>query len=330
MSEATPLRVLCAENWISEAVLNQFSRHHNIPVQLYTYARPSEFLRQMANSDGKIDVICTSSLLLKSLIQSHWIQKAEFAELANLQLISVDFTHLPFDPNTEYSVPLFWNLYGFFGKTQSAAALATNTWKQTWQTKRVTLWGEELNILFAMTRSGVKVEERLLEEESKGLENDVHNFVSRAAQILKPDPAPFVAEAVVGKTDWIMMPLGRVARLLGDNSPYRFWLPDDGGAVEVGLLAIGSKAEQPKLAIELINSLLSTEHALEVHKRLNSGIVHKTLNSMTSVAPLQRAEALRSFPLNRFSFPDLSVEALPRFQKIYDETFDADRVKESR
>jgi spermidine/putrescine transport system substrate-binding protein len=310
LAEAAPLRV----------------REHNVPVQLYTYSRPSEFLRQMANSDGRIDVICTSSLLLKSLVQSHWIQKTDYSQLSNLQLISVDFLHLPFDPNSEYSVPLFWNLYGFFGKSAAAPSSAA-TWKQTWQTKRVTLWGEELNILFAMSRSGVKVQEDLLEEGNKSLENDIHQFAARAAHILQPNPAPIVAEALVANTDWIMLPLGRVARLLGANSPYRFWLPEDGAAVEAGLLAIGSKADQPALAKELINELISTEHALEAHRRLGGGVVHSTLNSMSSIAPLQRAEALRSFPLNRFSFPDLSIEALPRFQKIYDETFASDRAK---
>jgi spermidine/putrescine-binding protein len=329
LAKATPLRVLCAENWISEAVLKQFSREHNVPVQLYTYARPSELLRQMANSDGKIDVICTSSLLLKSLVQSHWIQKTDFLTLSNRPALSIDFLHLPFDKDSEYSVPLFWNLYGFFGKNTSGPPLpaSNNTWKQTWQTKRVALWGEELNILFAMTLSGVMVEERLLNEQSKTLESDIQQFAARAVQILTPDPAPIVAEALVAKTDWIMLPLGRVARLLGVNSPYRFWLPEDGGAVEVGLLVIGSKASQPALAKELINKLISTEHALEVHRRLDSGVVHSTLNSLSSIAPLQRAEALRSFPLNRISFPNMSVEALPRFQRIYDETFKSNRAE---
>jgi len=321
MASAAPLRVLCAENWISEAVLQQFTRDHNVPIELYTYARPSEFLRQMANADGKVDVICTSSLLLKSLIQSHWLLKTDYSDLSNLQLVSVDFIHLPYDPNSEYSVPLFWNLYGFFGKPAGGQATTTDTWKQTWLTKRVTLWGEELNILFAMTRSGVKVEEGLLNEENKGIENDIHQFAARAAQILKPDPTPIVAEALVAKTDWIMLPLARVARVLGVNSPYKFWLPEDGGAIEVGLLAIGAKSGRVPLAKKLINELISTEHALEAQRRLGGGVVHSTLNSMGSIAPLQRAEALRGFPLNRFSFPDLSVEALPRFQKIYDETF---------
>lgn len=318
MSEATPLRVLCAENWISEEVLKKFSREHNVPVQLFTYARPSELLRQMANSDGKVDVICTSSLLLKGLIQSNWVRKISYEDISNRQMISVDFLHLPYDPAGNYAMPLFWNLYGFFGKSLPEA---NTTWKQTWLNKRVTLWGEELNLLHAMTRSGVKVEEGLMEEQSKGLDDELRRFIQRAASILKPDLAPVTAESIVSKADWIMLPLSRVARLLGENSPYRFWLPDDGGAVEVGLLAIGSKSEQPELAKKLIGELISTEHAMEVHRRMGAGVVHSTLANMKSIAPLQRAEALRSFPLNRFEFPDLSIESLPRFQKIYDETF---------
>lgn len=318
----TPLRVLCAENWLSEEVLNEFSREHKIPIDLYTYSRPSEFLRQMANSDGRVDVICASSFLLKSLVQSHWLQKITFEDLPNLQLVSVDFRHLPYDPHGEFAVPLFWNLYGFFGKGQGA----NGTWKQVWQSKRVTLWGEELNLLHSMTRSGVKVEERLeAEEESKGLEDDIRQFAGRAAEILKPNLTPVSAEALVSHADWVLLPLGRVARLLGDKSPYQFWLPDDGGAVEVGLLAVGSKAEQVELAKLLIGQLLSNEHALDVHKRLNTGVVHSTLDKLNSVAPLQRASALRQFPLNRFEFPNLSVEALPRFQKIYDQTFPSGR-----
>jgi spermidine/putrescine-binding protein len=318
MSKAPPIRILCPENWVSEEVLNKFSQDHNVAVQLWTYQRPSEFLRQMANSDGRVDVICTSSLLIKSLIQSHWLLKTDFNDVPNSQLLSVDFVHLPYDPESEYALPLFWNLYGFFGKDKAEAG--TTTWKQTWSSRRVTLWGEELSLLHVLTRSGVKVEEKLEQENSKNLEDEVRQFASHAAKILKPDPAPISAEAIMAYSDLILLPLGRVARLLGAGSPYRFWLPEDGGAVEVGLLAIGSKSENVKLAKALISELLSTEHALEVHRRLGTGVVHNTLNSVDAVAPLQKAEALRRFPLHRFTFPDVSIEALPRFQKIYDQT----------
>lgn len=317
MAQAAPLRVLCAENWLSESTLHAFSREHNVPVQLWTYARPSEFLRQMANTDGKVDVICTSSLLIKSLIQSHWILKTDYSTVRNLQQISVDFQNLPFDAHREYSVPLFWNLYGFFGKATVAPQL---TWKQTWTGKKVALWGEELALLDAMSRLGVNVEEKLESEQTKSLEDDIRHFTTQAAEIFKPDTPDITAEALTTKGDWMLLPLGRVAKFLSDNSAYKFWLPEDGAALEIGLLAIGSRSEQSALAKQLIDQLLSTEHAEDVHRRLGAGVVHVTLNNAATVVPSQRAEAIRAFPLNRFRFPDVNVEALPRFQKIYDET----------
>ncbi|NJL25567.1 MAG: hypothetical protein HC902_10605 [Calothrix sp. SM1_5_4] len=316
MAQSTPLRVLCAENWLSDSVLDRFSRQHKVPIQLYTYARPSEFLRQMANSDGKIDVVCTSSLLLKSLVQNRWVRKADYLSLGNVKLLSVDFVHLPYDPDAEYSVPLFWNLYGFFGKGDEPGS----TWKQTMASKKVTFWGEELNILNAMENSGVKIQDKLEQEETNGIEQEVKSFLKNVAQVLKPDTNPVTGEAVTAKADWILLPLARVARLLGENSPYKFWLPEDGSTMEVGLLAIGEKSSQPKLALALINELLSTEHAIQVNQRLKAGTVHESLGHMDSISSLQKAQALRNFPLNRFRFPDLDVEVLPRFGRIFAES----------
>lgn len=316
MAKATPLRVLCADNWLDEKTLARFAKVHSTPIQLWTYSNPSEFLRQMANADGRIDVLCTSSTLVRSLIQSHWLHKANYLDLENARLIAVDFLHLPYDPDSEYSIPLFWNLYGFFGKGEAPS----KTWKQIWQSNKVSLWGDELNLLNMLGRVGVKVEEQLADEENRHLETDIRSFVHSAAQILKPDIGPVTAESMISHADWVSLPLSQVARLLGDNSPYHFWLPSDGGALEVGVLAMGEKAHYPELARELINQLISTDEALEVHRHLGAGVVHTSLSHLSSIAPLQQPEALRQFPLNRFQFPDLSLEALPRFQKIFDAT----------
>src|SRR4051812_44626120 len=87
LAKSTPLRVLCHENWISEEFLDRFSRDHNVRIQLFTFKRPSEFLRQMANADGNVDVICTSSLLVKSLVHNHWLKKINGEAIPNLRLL---------------------------------------------------------------------------------------------------------------------------------------------------------------------------------------------------------------------------------------------------
>src|SRR5665213_1432365 len=135
LAHSVPLRVLCAEKWLSNETLEKFSHKHNIRIQQWTYARPSEFLRQMANADGNVDVICASSLLVKSLVRSHWLKKSDFQALPNAKLLGVDFSHLPFDQEGQYTVPIFWNLYGFFGKGEPM----NSTWKQIWQDKKVSL-----------------------------------------------------------------------------------------------------------------------------------------------------------------------------------------------
>ncbi len=301
-------------------MLKEFSAARNVSVMQWTYSNPSEFLRQMANADGKIDVICTSSLLLKSLINSHWLKKTDFTALENTKYISVDFMHLPYDPESEYSVPVFWNLYGFFGKGEGPLT----SWKQTIQSKRVSLWGEELNVLNLLARNGVKIEERLQDSENKSLETDIRKFIQSVAQIYPPSTGAISAEAITAKVDWIQIPLAHVARLVGEASPYRFWLPTDGGTVDVGLFAIGEKSDRPELAMDLINHLISTDQALELHKRVGGSVVHTSLNHLDSIAPLQKAEALRRFPLTRYVFPDLSVDAIPRFQKLFSERSKSD------
>ena len=315
LAQTPPLRVLCAENWIPDSVLKTFSAKRNISVVQWTYANPNEFLRQMANSDGKIDVICTSSLLLKSLISSHWIKKMDYTTLENSKYISVDFMHLPYDPDSEYSVPVFWNLYGFFGKGESPLS----SWKQTIQSNKVSLWGDELNVLNLLSRNGIKIEERLQDSENKNLEIDIRKFIQSVAHIYPPSSTAISAETITAKVDWIQIPLAQVARLVGETSPYRFWLPTDGGTVDVGLFAIGEKSERAELAMDLINHLISSEQALDLHKRIGGSVVHTSLNHLDSIAPLQKAEALRRFPLTRYVFPNLSVDAIPRFQKLFSE-----------
>lgn len=313
MTKSPPLRVLCAENWLSDATLKKFSADRSVSIQLWTYANPGEFLRQMANADGKVDVICTSSLLLKSLVASRWVKKMPFKELPNSQHISVDFLHLPYDGNSDYSIPIFWNLYGFFGKGKNKD-LALN---QTLKAQKVSVWGDDLNILNLAIKSGIRIEERLQDTEVKSLETDIRKFLSSLSGVVPTSPLTISAEALTSSADWVHMPLALVSRLLGETSPYQFWLPTDGGTVDVALFTIGDKSERPEVAFDLINELISSDEALAIHKRVQSGVVHTSLNNLNSVAPLQRAEALRRFPLTRYNFPNLSVDAIPRFQKMF-------------
>lgn len=312
MANATPLRVLCGEGWISDSLIQRFAIEHKTPIQHFTYARPGEMLRQLANADGKIDVICTSSLLLRGLVHSKWIRKIDSSKLSNKRHLAVDFSNLPYDSKSEYSVPLFWNLYGVFGKNVPADV---GNFKDIWTAKKLAVWGEDLN-LFQLLNT---VSPLHVEKQQQG-DEDIRSFARNAASIIKPSPngGPLV-EAAIAKGEWLQAPLARVARFLSKDSGYTFRLPEDGAAIEVGVLAVGENSEQPELALQLIDEMISSEEALATHKRLGTGLVHASLNDHSGLSAMEKAQAVRDFPLTRFKFPDLDLEALPHFQKVMDE-----------
>jgi spermidine/putrescine transport system substrate-binding protein len=319
LAQSAPLRVLCGESWLPLSALEKFSQENNVRIEQYTFRHSGDFLRQMANADGKIDVICTSSLLVRSLVRSHWLKKTNFSTLPNMKLISIDFAHLPYDPNSEYTVPLFWNLYGFVGKSEPPKL----TWRQIWQTKHIALWGDELNVLHQMSRLDLNAEERIEEDQkTEALGLAFKKFTRGGIRFLKPDIAvPPTSDAVLGRAEWVQLPLSYIAPVLSSpDSPYHFWLPEDGATVEVGVLTIGERSTQPDLAQQLINELIDTPQAQQTHAQLGAGVVHSSLNGLASLNALQKPEALRKFPLNRLSFPDVDVQDLPRFQKIFEDS----------
>ncbi len=325
LADSVPLRVLCPDKWLDQAALDAFGKKHKVRIEHFTYSAPNEFLRQMANTNGKIDVICSSSFLVKSLIRSRWLKSMDYAALPNMKMIAVDFSVLPYDPQGRYTVPLFWNLYGFFGKREAPKRL---TWREAWESQKLTLWAEELNLLnlimtLKLTDSEKKIPDRtqsLFEDTSDSLISTAFQKFSRSSiNFFKPSASAISAEAMVANVDWIQIPLARVARLLEADSPYQFWLPDEGTAIEVGVLSIGEASTQPALALQLINELIATPHALQTHTQMEMGVVHGSLSGLASIARLQKPEALREFPLNKFLFPDLELQDLPKFQKIFNE-----------
>lgn len=335
MAISLPLRILCHDKWLDPATLNRFSSTHNIRIEFFTYEKPSDFLKQMANTNGKIDVLCVSSFLVKSLIRSHWLKSVDYASLPNMKQIAVDFSVLPYDPQGNYTAPLFWNLYGFVGKGETPKQ---TSWRSTWQSKKLAIWADELNVLNLMNT--LKLEELRQKEvktmvpmDSESEEETIEDQHSEAlvATFKKFSKGtidyftfPKTVETLSSKVDWVQLPLAIVAKLLEKESPYHFWLPEEGSAVEVGVLAIGEKSVQPERSLELINELISTNDALYTHSKLGMGVVHSSLSGLNTVSRLQKPEALREFPLNKLIFPDVDLQDLPRFQKIYNESVKVD------
>src|SRR6185312_4548537 len=139
----------------------------------------------------------------------------------------------------------------------------------------------ELNLMDLVGLQGLDLPMRLEEsperKTGKTVDDDLRQILKTTGHFLKPIDGEVDLDSIIGKNDWVQVPLPAVARSLAAKPAYHYWLPPDGAPMELGLFAIGSKAVQPELALELIDELISTPHALEAYRRMKKGMVQSSL-----------------------------------------------------
>jgi spermidine/putrescine-binding protein len=315
MTGGGSLIVLCPKTWLPPETTEDISRRLKLRIVQLDFDSWSEFVRLAANTQGKADVICFHSFLARDLIQSKFLEKAQLKNLSHFGDVSVDFLNLPFDPDFDYSAPLFWGVNGFVTKDTQAT-----TWKSAWpsQGSKMSLLYPDLELLWRMRQSGLEMhEEDEAEETAKKLSAFVQSFFKTLSDVStnRPDPTP----EELAKFQYIQLSSGPAAIFLKGHQDWHYWMPTDGVSLWFGMVGIGSQSHAKSQAREFINELLKPERALALHKSLNHAVIQSSLDGDDSLLPMQKASFIRQIPLDRVRFPDLSLEVLPRWEHLISE-----------
>lgn len=310
------LVILCPKAWLPPEITEGVSRSLKVRIVQLDFDSWSAFERLLANTQGKADVICFHSFLARDLIQSHFLDKAQFQSLSRFRQVSVDFLKVPFDPQFDFSVPLFWGVNGFAVKDTSAA-----TWKAAWpaQGHKMSLLYPDLELLARMKQSGLEVhdDEEESDDDSKKVAVFVDGFLKNLSDISagRLDSKP----EDLAKFQYIQMSSGPASLFLKDHPDWKYWLPADGVNLWFGMAGIGENSRHKSLAREFINELLKPERALALNKVLHHGLVQSAFDSDEHILPMQKARYIREIPLDRVRFPDLTMEILPRWERLISE-----------
>lgn len=308
------LIVLCPKTWLPPEITEDVSRRMKIRVVQLDFDSWSSFVRLLANTQGKADVVCFHSFLAKDLIQSHFLDKSQFKNLSRFSHVSVDFLKLPFDPEFDYTAPLFWGVNGFVVKD-----VTPTTWKTAWPTQghKMSLLYPDLELLSRMKQSGLEIRDEEENENSKKLDSFVQGFIKSLSGV--SDGGPDLTDADLAKFQYIQLSSGPAAVFLKKHPDWKYWLPSDGVSLWLGMAGVGEHSRYKVQAREFINELLKPERALALHKYLNNGVVQAALDSDDHVLPMQKARFIREVPLDRVRFPDLPLEILPRWERLISE-----------
>ncbi len=107
------LRVFTWANRIDENMVRQFEQQTGVKVYLNYYESSEELLTKIEKTSAlDCDIMIPSGYLIEKLIEKELVKKIDKNKCPFIKDIFPEFLHSYFDPNNDYSIPIFWDVFG--------------------------------------------------------------------------------------------------------------------------------------------------------------------------------------------------------------------------
>jgi len=114
-------KIVNVYNWgeyIDEQLLEDFEDETGIHVNYQTFDTNESMYSILKQGGSSYDVIIPSDYMISRLIEEDMLEKIDFNNIPNMELIDESFKDMEFDPTGEYSVPYMWGTVGIiYNKT---------------------------------------------------------------------------------------------------------------------------------------------------------------------------------------------------------------------
>jgi len=103
--------------YIDESLITQFEEETGITVNYQTVESNEALYALLKAGAGDYDVIVPSDYMISRLIEEGMLEKLNYEDIPNFELIDERFRNLSYDPLNEYTVPYTWGTVGIIYNT---------------------------------------------------------------------------------------------------------------------------------------------------------------------------------------------------------------------
>jgi spermidine/putrescine transport system substrate-binding protein len=124
-------------NWadyVAKTTIPGFEKQTGIQVTQDYFSSNEELLAKLRAGGTGYDVIVPSDYMVAVMIKSDVLQPLDKSKIPNFKNIGEDFSGLPYDQDTEYSVPYQWGTTGILYNKKEIGQLEDN-WEPMWSTE---------------------------------------------------------------------------------------------------------------------------------------------------------------------------------------------------
>lgn len=257
-------------------VNSQFTKETGINVNYTTFQSNEELFAKMSGNGAAYDVIIPSDYMIARFIENNMLEKLNFENIPNYELIDDNFKNRSYDANNEFSVPYTWGLMGIFvNKNMVDEPIEEIDWNILWNEK----YSNKI-LMFDNSRDAFGISLMRL---GHSLNTTDLNVWKQAADELKkqrPLVQAYVMDQIydkMGNSEAALAPYysGDAGIMVKSNTGIEFVIPKSGTNMFIDAMCIPSGSDHKKEAEEYINFMCRTDIALANSLYTNYSTPHK-------------------------------------------------------
>ena len=242
-------------------VIREFEKATGINVNYTTYATNEEMYAKIKNGAGDYDVIIPSDYMISRMIDEEMLEKLDFANIPNYELIMDGYKSANYDPTGEYSVPYAWGIVGIIYNKEKVTK-TVDSWDILWDEEyagKILMFNNSRDAFaIALQRLGYSINTTDLTQIDEAAK--LLNEQKKVRQSLVLDE---IFDLIGNETSWIApYYAGDCLSMMENNENLAFYYPEEGFNIFIDSICIPKGAKNKEAAEAFINFLCETEIAV--------------------------------------------------------------------
>ena len=259
------LKLYLPGEYLGENVISDFEKQYGVRVIVENFDS-NEMMYTKLMAGDRYDVIIPSDYMIERLMNEDFLQPLDKSMIPNMENMSDAVLGMSYDPDNTYSIPYFWGSVGLVYNHENVDPAVIES--EGWEVLRNTDYAGHIYIYDSERDSFMMAFKALgysMNTEDPNEINDAYDWLLQMNNTMSP---VYVTDEVIdgmmnGYKDIAVVYSGDAAVVLDENEDMSFYMPSQGTNIWCDAMVIPQNAENPKLAHEFINYMLTYEAAFD-------------------------------------------------------------------
>lgn len=259
------LKLYLPGEYLGENVISDFEKQYGVRVIVENFDS-NEMMYTKLMAGDRYDVIIPSDYMIERLMNEDFLQPLDKSMIPNMENMSDAVLGMSYDPDNTYSIPYFWGSVGLVYNHENVDPAVIKS--EGWEVLRNTDYAGHIYIYDSERDSFMMAFKALGYSMNTEDPNEINNAYEWLLQMNNTMSPVYVTDEVIdgmmnGYKDIAVVYSGDAAVVLDENEDMSFYMPSQGTNIWCDAMVIPANAENPKLAHEFINYMLTYEAAFD-------------------------------------------------------------------